>query len=352
VNGTTPAFARAQYDERGAFREGRAAEIAILRRAGYKSASSGRILEGHFNGVLLAALFGTREQRAQALDDSTSGHIFGVWNTQDGNPVSIHPFDDGFVLHGSKTWASGAGSVSRPIVTARTRDGRAQMCLVRMERVEVAIDASAWKPLGMEDSNSFSVSFDGVRLDRDDLIGAPGDYERQPWFGGGALRFVAVQTGIVERLFDETASYVRRAGRQNDAMPCARIGTMRIGLHSAFNWLDAGVAAWEAFDSERSAEAAERVTDLADMARLALERIALDAIEGSVRSVGARGLIEPQPFPSLIRDLEMYLRQPAPDAALLRVASSGLRASESAKEGGGDFDRLRGVEAPAVGLRL
>ena len=36
-------------------------------------------------------------------------------------------------------------------------------------------------------------------------------------------------------------------------------------------------------------------------------------LEACERAVGARGLPEPWPFSRLIRDLRMYLRQPAPD---------------------------------------
>ena len=113
-----------------------------------------------------------------------------------------------YVMSGAKTWASGAGLVSRPIVTATFPQGGVQMCVVPLDRVDVAIDASGWNPLGMHESDSFVVSFQGAHLSEDDLLGGIGDYERSPWFRGGALRFVAVHTGIVERLFDETVRYL------------------------------------------------------------------------------------------------------------------------------------------------
>ena len=67
--------------------------------------------------------------------------------------------------------------------------------------------------------------------------------------------------------------------------------------------------------------------DTVFMARTVVERAALDCIERAIRCVGAKGLVEPEPFAALVRDLQMYLRQPAPDAALQRVgraASSGF----------------------------
>jgi hypothetical protein len=42
------------------------------------------------------------------------------------------------------------------------------------------------------------------------------------------------------------------------------------------------------------------------------------------RGVGARGLLESEPFMRRLRDLRMYLRQPAVDATLARVARASL----------------------------
>ena len=56
------------------------------------------------------------------------------------------------------------------------------------------------------------------------------------------------------------------------------------------------------------------------MMRTAIERLCMEVIVHVERSVGARGLMRPEPFERMVRDLTMYLRQPAPDAAAARVA--------------------------------
>lgn len=63
----------------------------------------------------------------------------------------------------------------------------------------------------------------------------------------------------------------------------------------------------------------ERLLVQVDAVRLATEDACLALLEACERAVGARGLLEPWPFSRLIRDLRMYLRQPAPDAARLRL---------------------------------
>jgi len=54
----------------------------------------------------------------------------------------------------------------------------------------------------------------------------------------------------------------------------------------------------------------------ANMMRTAIESHALRVMQLAVRSVGARGLLAPEPFERLHRDLTHYLRQAGPDAAL------------------------------------
>jgi alkylation response protein AidB-like acyl-CoA dehydrogenase len=323
---------RAKYDERGVFLEGRRAELEALRAMGAREPSLGRLYEGHFNGVLLASLYGSPEQRERAWSDAADGLLFGVWNTQDDDPVRIERVGSSrYRLSGAKTWASGADSVSRALITARTAQDHVVMCLVPLDRVIVDVDPSAWRPIGMEDSNSYRVGFDGVELSEDDIIGRPGDYERGPWFLAGALRFVAVHAGILERLTTETLSYLERKGRSNDPYQSMRAGEMRVASRGAWQWVEAGSAAWQAFDSQPNTETSQAVVDAVDMARVAVERAALDILERATRSVGAHGLVEPLPFARLIRDLQMYLRQPAPDAVLARVAAAGFRAASAAR---------------------
>ena len=326
-----PFSASASCDERGVPRVGRRRELSALREAGARDLAFGRLYEGHVNALQLIARCGTPLQAAQATRDAAADLLFGVWNSQDGDPVRIESHGANFVLFGSKTWCSGAGHAMRPIVTARRADGASQMCIVPMERVAVRIDPSTWQPLGMKNSDSFQVSFDGVVLAAGDLLGEPGAYERAPWFLGGAIRFVAVQTGGIDRLVDETIAYLIERGRADDPLQQARVADMQIARWSARNWLDAGADVWAAFDATPSLENAERATYVTDMARASIERHALAVIGDAERCVGARGLLEPLPFARLVRDLQMYLRQPAPDASLLRVASTAFSAAISAR---------------------
>ncbi len=318
-------FTVAYSDERGVPVAGRAAELAALRLVGARDLSVGRLYEGHLNGAQLVGRHGTAAQRARALADIAAGHVFGVWNTQEpADPVRIVTSGRRFVLGGAKTWASGAGTITRPLVTALRDDGTTQLCLLPMERVRAAIDASSWRPHGMQRSDSFRIALDGVELDEDDLVGPVQAYEQQPWFWAGAWRFAAVQSGAIERLFVETAAYLRARERDADVFQRVRLAEIRIAFHGAVHWLEAAARAWSEFDAAETPTNAARVIDVVDMARTAVETAAVDTIARVLRSVGASGLVEPQPFSRLVRDLQMYLRQPAPDAALVRVGIAAV----------------------------
>jgi alkylation response protein AidB-like acyl-CoA dehydrogenase len=188
--------------------------------------------EGNLNAAQLVARCGTYEQRGRRGGTSAAGHLFGLWNTQDeGDALRIARAGGTVRLSGARTWASSAGSITRPVVTAAWPDGGVQMCLLRMDEIDARMDASAWQPLGMHASDSFRVALDGVALAPFDFIGEPGGYERQPWFFAGALRFGPVHTGIAERVLDETVNYLRTGARDSDPFQCRCARRRRHGAH-------------------------------------------------------------------------------------------------------------------------
>jgi len=316
--------------------------LRALKRLGRGNLAVGRVYEGHVNALQLVQAFGRPDQIERAAADARDRHkLFGVWNTEAAGGVRIIPTEDGrYRLAGAKTFASGAGYVARALVPgamiqpgvsdASDQASGWQMCLVPMDQGRTDVDPSFWRPLGMRASASYRVAFDGVEAPADALIGRPDDYYRQPWFGGGAIRFAAVQLGGAEALFDAARDYLRRLGRAGDPHQRARLGEAAILIESGNLWLRGAASLFDAHTALFSrasaahprAESANtegdvrRVLAYANMTRTAIERICLDVMRLVERSVGARGLLRPEPFERIHRDLTTYLRQPAPDAAL------------------------------------
>jgi alkylation response protein AidB-like acyl-CoA dehydrogenase len=301
--------------------------LELLRHIGRGNLAVGRLYEGHLNALLLIQQFGSAAQVARAAAEARAGHLFGVWNTE--NPVQgvqLAALPAGrYRLLGAKTFASGAGHVSRPLITGALPEGRGwQLFVLDAEAQPPVLDCSFWRPLGMRASASFRAELTGLELAAEDLIGPPNDYYRQPWFSGGAIRFAAVQLGGAEAVFDETRRFLRGLGRLDDPYQRQRLGEMAILLESGRHWLQGA-----ARQAAAPAPAATTVA-YANMTRTAIEAICLDMLRLAERCVGARGLLQPEPFERLHRDLTHYLRQPAPDAALADVGRFVLEQPEPA----------------------
>jgi alkylation response protein AidB-like acyl-CoA dehydrogenase len=317
-------------DERGVPVLGRRAEQRALFAAGYADLSYGRLFEGHVNALELVGRLGTAEQRERAHADAAGGKLFGVWNTQEPRDgVTIVTTAGRRLLRGRKTFASGAGTVARGLISAALPDGRRQLLLLRMDEIATTVDRFSWRPIGMEQSDSYAVSFDDVPVRDEDLIGKPDTYEDAPWFLGGAFRYIAVQTGGLARLRAELLAYLDGLGRGANAFQQIRVAEIAVAAETAERWIDAGSDAWAAFDEAPSAERAEAIVALADLARVAVEKAAFEIMERVEKAVGARGLLDPLPFGRLLRDLTMYVRQPAPDATLVRIAERDVASHAS-----------------------
>lgn len=301
--------------------------LQVLKQIGWGSLAVGRVYEGHVNALQLVQKYGSPEQIEAYAADAREGRMFGVWNAEDSHGVKIEPLGDGhYRLHGAKIFCSGVGAVTRPFVNGTLPDGSGQMCIVPMELVsEERIDVDWWQPLGMRASASYRVDFTGIVVDQHALIGESGQYTLQPWFSGGAIRFAAVQLGGAEALFDATRAYVRDARRTDDPYQRQRAAEMAIAIESGILWLDGAARI-----AERGDDHPEAFVSYANMMRSAIEHICMDVLTHAERTVGARGLMRPQPMERMMRDLRMYLRQPTPDAALADVGRYVLEHAQRA----------------------
>ncbi|MCJ2095209.1 acyl-CoA/acyl-ACP dehydrogenase [Methylobacterium sp. J-072] len=292
---------------------------AVLTHVGSGSLALGRVYEGHVNAVQLVARYAAGEARNNLLSDATQGHLFGVWNTEPpGNGLKIDSTGATPVLKGVKTFASGAGFVTRALVTAQPATGGSQMIVVALEPGARA-DLSAWRAQGMRASATGTVDFTGLGAESFTLVGAPDDYQAQPHFSGGAWRFLAVQLGGLEALLDAWRGHLVATGRGEDPHQLARFGEGVIAAETARLWV-ARAAAIVTDDGDP-----DGIIAYVNLARLAVERAGLDLLELAQRSVGLQGFLRDHPLERLTRDLATYLRQPGPDRALTEGARHVLR---------------------------
>ncbi len=313
--------------------------LMLLKQMGRGNLAVGRIYEGHVNALQLIQTFGTREQITLYASDARDRHkIFGVWNAEASDGVKVIPLGGSkYALSGSKTFCTGAGYVERPFVNGVLPSGGWQMCVVPMDEVATVSDPAWWQPCGMRATASYKVDFSGVELEQSALIGESGDYHRQPWLSAGVIRFAAVQLGGAEALFDHTRQYLQKLEYTNDPYQKERLGRMAIAIESGNLWLRGAadmVAAYAPVFGGYSTvlnPQADQLVAYANMVRTAIEQICIDVMQMCERSVGTRGLLPPNQMERIIRDLTLYLRQPAFDAALCNVGQYVLAQSHPAR---------------------
>ncbi|MFC6619341.1 hypothetical protein [Deinococcus radiophilus] len=105
-------------------------------------------------------------------------------------------------------------------------------------------DHAFWQPLGMRASVSARVDLGGLTLPPGSEVGAPGDYYRQPEFGGGALRFLAAQLGGAEAVIGAAREVLSRMGRQEDPVQQLRFAAAAAQVEAAWQTVREGGAAW------------------------------------------------------------------------------------------------------------
>ena len=270
----------------------------------------GRLYEGHVNAVRLVVTYGRSQQIARIAGSVRAGHMLAVWNTEVADGVRLCGRGAIRELRGRKVFASGAGHIAHPLITARDDDGALLMVIPTVTDVDRA-DLSGWKVHGMRASASGAVDFTGLPISDDDIFGGPDDFHCQPLFSAGAWRFAAVQTGGIGAVFDAARAHLREIKRVDDPHQRARMGRAALAVQSARQWVMAAAR----IADDPGIDAAARVAHV-NLARTAVERAGLDVLEFAQRSVGLAGFSRAHPLEKLSRDLATYLRQPNPDKAL------------------------------------
>ncbi|WP_408872324.1 acyl-CoA dehydrogenase [Gluconobacter roseus] len=296
--------------------EGRGALLTLLRRTGYLSLSLGRCLEGHVNVIRLVALYGSSDQRKKLARTLKGGVLAGIWVTDGNPPVTIQKESDGYRLSGLKGFSSGVSQVGLALITATTVDDASVMVLAP------TTDPSRRRPgpgklTGMQASGTGAYDFTDLHVSAGDILGSAGDYLRQPEFSAGAWRGSAVALGAMDRLVDLLRQELVARGRADNPHQLCRIGEALILQKTASLW--AGQAAQAAYGGAEVSP--EEITATVNLARLAVERAALELMTLVQRGLGLSAFVKGRAVEQVMRDLATYLRQPAPDEALTDAAS-------------------------------
>jgi alkylation response protein AidB-like acyl-CoA dehydrogenase len=280
------------------------AMMAVLGEVGAGDLSVGRLYEGHVNALLLFDWYGSCEQKTWLRAQLEQRAWFGVWASAPPPGVSIegheHPR-----LTGAKSFASGAGGIEWALATA-SREGEQRRLVIIPANDPDRTDLSGWRVRGMRASVSGTYDCADIEVTEGNLLGRPGEYDREPRFTAGAWRFCAVQLGGINALIAETASRMQPKARA-DPIIRQRFANAYIAARNAKFWVH-----------EAARNAACNVCDAITTARIArgvVEDAGLLAIETAARILGTRSAFDAERADKLARDLSLYLRQAGPDHA-------------------------------------
>lgn len=285
-----------------------------LRLIGRADLSLGRIFEGHVNALKLFAWYGSDAQKKRLRDDLSLGRLYGCWATEPAPGVTLEADPFGWRLTGAKRFATGAGGLDLAIVTARPKSGSRRLAIVPANIAERA-DNGEWRVRGMRATMSGTYDVDGLRLHDHDLLGAPGDYDREPRFTAGAWRFCAVHLGGLEALLTETRTAMSATARA-DPLQRATFGAAVVAARTAYLWVREAALKAAADDPD--------AVPFVQMTRGVVERAALDVMEAAARIAGTRSAFDGQRIDKITRDLSLYLRQAGPDHARDQAAIAWL----------------------------
>ena len=285
----------------------------LLRLLGRGNLAIGRVFEGHVNAFKLITLYGNEQQIQRAADDVAAGHLFAIWNTETGEGIRLLEGASA-TLAGSKMFCSGAGYVTRALITAKDTTGT-RMLLIPLEP-GARVEANSFNLHGMRATRTGVVTFDGIRVSSSAAIGLADDYTREPAFTAGAWRTSAVTLGGLDSLIEETQRQLISRNRHRDPHQLSRMGQALIARESVRLWTQRAARIAEA-----GAAPVAEITGYVNLSRIATESAALDIVRLVQRTLGLAGFLQSNPVERLMRDLAIYLRQPAPDEALTEAAT-------------------------------
>jgi hypothetical protein len=221
-------------------------------------------------------------------------------------------------LIGSKAFCSAAGYATRAVATAVSGEN------VHLLYIEAPSKPSArerqFPPQGMRATATGPMDLDDIPVSTASIIGPPGIYLQEPEFSAGAWRTCAALLGGLDALVIEARKQLIARHRDDQPYQLARVGYALIAQETAAMWVRRAAR----IGDDLEAPSGERHAYI-NLARIAVERACLDALELVHRSLGLSAFVPPNPIERISRDLSTYLRQPAPDEALADAATWFMR---------------------------
>jgi alkylation response protein AidB-like acyl-CoA dehydrogenase len=264
-----------------------------LRAFGYEDLAVGRLAEAHLDGIAI---------KAEAGRPHDHGVLLGVWAA--GGPrnrVVAEPFvRGGWRLTGRRSWCSGASLLDRALLTVEA-DGDALLVDVDLTDPALVIDEASWRTPALAATATATVTFAGVHVPADGVVGEPGFYLGRPGFWAGSVGVAAIWAGGAERV----AATLRASVEEDDPHALAHLGAVEVTCWTMRAALAAAAAELDADPCDERGQAMTR----AFMVRHLVERSCLEVVDRSARALGPAPMVADASHAQRLIDLQLYVRQ-------------------------------------------
>jgi alkylation response protein AidB-like acyl-CoA dehydrogenase len=259
---------------------------SALRDWGRQDLVLARLAEGHTDALAILA---------EAGQAPTGDSLYGVWAARSGPGLVLR---DGR-LTGTLRFCSGAHDLDRALVVADSDSGP-QLVDVGVRGPAVEPVAGSWRPLGMADSDSADVHFDGLVVDGSRLVGEPGFYTERAGFWRGGAGVAAVWLGGAMGVLDDVHDWLREHG--SDSHAHAHLGALHVAVEGTEALLRRTACAIDAHPDARHQRAVGTV-------RASAEHTGRAVLDVAPQLLGATGLCRDERISQRLADLGVYIRQ-------------------------------------------
>ncbi|AUX08134.1 acyl-CoA dehydrogenase [Halalkaliarchaeum desulfuricum] len=253
-------------------------------------------------------LFGTDAQKREWLEPLASGEKLGAWAlTEPGSGSDASDMDttarkegDEWVLNGTKQFITNANVANSVLVKAVTDPGAGYDGISTFivspddDGFEVT---TVWEKMGLNSSPTCEITFDGVRLPENRLLGETGEGWKQTMktLDGGRISIAALSTGLAQGAFEAAKEYALE--REQFGQPISEFDAIRDKLVDMHRKTERARLLTRRAASKY--DRGERVTRESALAKLDASEAAREVAEDAVQVLGGYGYTEefaPQRF--------------------------------------------------------
>ena len=276
----------------------------------------GKLFEPHLDALSIVEELGPPYPVLADGLGLASEAFWAVWAAEGPGQLAASQADDGsWHLTGRKSWCSGAARVDAALVSARDAAGLSRLFAVSTKSAGIRITDEGWAAVGMAQTQSVDVLFDGVPAAP---VGGAGSYVERIGFWHGAAGIAACWHGAAVAIAQPLRVRAGRKTQQADPFLLAALGAVDTALTaSALALRDAA----SAIDAHRRGGRAFGRRE-AQCLRATVEASAQSVIDHTGRALGAAPLCRDATHARRVGDLTVFLRQSHAERDLAALGAS------------------------------